>query len=343
MELHAFPCEHAPVKKVKTMRFSEQELSILAACETEADLSMKEVATRARVREHVARRALMKFQDEGIIQKRAYVNSFLLGTAPFLFVFSFNTSARRNRERFFQFLRSMPEVSFLSEVGGSFNLFVEARFSSIYQIQAFLDRLSNAIGNVFEEKQVLALTSMCDFPTLAPASSRTKLREFYTSVSNQSIKLDATDLNVLNGIAANWGEPNTKLAKKLALPASTLEYHIKQLTKAGVLIGTRYLVNLVALGFSVVYQLISVKSCDPEIRESMLKFARAHNAVHCFRTFLGAWDIMLECHFRSNEENLRFVEKLLEENAQHIDKVESLTVLYHEKISDCTVQSSSKL
>jgi len=319
------------------MKLSAKELEILAACETEAELTFPAIAKRTGTKEHVVRRALDTLTKKGVIRRRAYINSFLLGTAPYLLAFALNTDGKRQRRKLLEYLQTLREVSYFSEVGGRFNIFTEIRFRSVHQIQSFLDQLSLEFGNVFEEKEILALTSMSDLPTLAKIKDRPRLREFATSISSLTVDLQELDLQILQSLSQSFEESNTRIAKRLNIPLSTFEYHVKRLEKIGLILGSRYQIDLSLLGLTTFNHLVSARGFHPALREKMLDFARHDPAVHCFRTFIGAWDFLFECHYQSSEESIEFVERLDAAHGADIDWVESVPVLKHGKVSDCTV------
>jgi hypothetical protein len=97
-------------------------------------------------------------------------------------------------------------------------------------------------------------------------------------------------------------------------------------------------VNLLGIGRQFFYHLVSTKGFHPEIRKALLDFARSETCCNTFRTFIGPWDVLFECHYDNASESLDFVERLLERYGPVIAKVETLSVLVHTKGLDCTVK-----
>ncbi len=322
------------------MKLTPKELKILAACETEADLSIAMIAKRTGSPEHVVQRVLQLLSQQGVIHRRAYMNSFLVGTIPFLIGFALNPDGRKIQKKLDSYLIKRPEVSYVAHVSGRFNLFIEARFTSTHQIQNFLDQLSLECGNIFSKKEILSLTAMYDLPVFANLSERLNLREFATSVSDKIAKLDKIDYQILQELSKSWEEPNTQISKRLNIPVSTFDYHVKRMRKDGVLLGARYFPNLFNMGFHTYYHAISMKGFHPELRERVLNYVRKEKSVHCLRVFLGAWDFLIECHYSSAAESIEFTDNFVEEFSIDISNIESYSVLKLEKVSDCTVNNN---
>lgn len=319
------------------MTLSSQERTILTACEMQADLTMQAIAKRAGVAEHVARRVITKLQDNGVVTRRLYMNSFLLGSLPYVVALTLSPSGQKVRGELHTYLLSQPEVGFLAHVSGHYNVFCEVRAESIFTLREFLDRLSVRFGSIFLDKQILALTSMNDFPVTASPGERNLSKEFATELMTTKCSLSPLDIKILQTLAKRWDDSVTSLARTLGQPASTVEYHLKKLRSEGVIVGSRYFVNLSALRHHFFYHLVSIKSFHPQIRHSMLCHARSEPCCNTFRSFIGPWDMLFECHYETTEEGLRFVERLLARHGADISKVETLSVLAHEKGSDCTV------
>jgi DNA-binding Lrp family transcriptional regulator len=303
----------------------------------EADLTMQAIAKRAGIAEHVARRVLTKLHDKGVVTRRLYMNSFLLGTLPYVVALTLSAAGQKVREELHQYLLSHSHVGFLAHVSGHYNLFCEVRAKNILALREFLDCLSIRFGSIFADKQVLALTSMNDFPVTATSSERSVSKEYATELVATTRSLGPIEVRILQGLAKRWDDSITSLARALGQPASTVEYHVKKLRSEGVILGSRYFVNLFALRHHFFYHLVSMKSFHPQIRNGLLAYARSESCCNTFRSFIGPWDILFECHYETPQEGLNFVERLLARHGAEISKVETLSVLAYEKGSDCTV------
>lgn len=325
------------------MKLSQKEIRVLAVCETNAQISVEQISKKSGLKPHVVRHALKSLENRLIIHRRAYFNSFLLGTLPYLFAFSLSTEGKRKKTKLLQYLKSSPEVSYFAEVGGSYNVFVEVRSENTFRLQSFLDRLSLSFGNIFEAKALLALTSMNDFSVTASISERPSVREFATELLTTRVDLDPKDLLILKNLALHWGDSDAKVARQMNMPLTSYDYHLKKMVKSGLILGARYHLDLARVGLHTFYHLVSARGFHPNLRQKMLDFARKDPAVHCLRTFIGEWDFIFECHYDDYAFSIDFVERLDHALGAEIESINSLPVLKHVKVSDCTVFDTKKL
>jgi DNA-binding Lrp family transcriptional regulator len=322
------------------MSLLPQERAILAVCEMEADLTIPEIAKRARVAEHIARRIIMKLQDSGIVKRRLYMNSFLLGTSPYLVALALSAQSQNVHSDLHEYLLAQPQVGFIARVSGSYNLFCEVRAENVFTLKNFLDRLSQRFGSIFSDKQILPLTAMNDFPVTANSDERRQSKEFATGLSATKATLGCLDVKILHSLGREWNDSTTALARSLGQPASTIDYHLKKLRSDGIIIGARYFINLLVMKHHFFYHLVSTKGFHQQIRDDLLNFARSEPCCNTFRSLIGRWDVLLECHYETPKESLEFLERLLAHRGGEISGVETLSVLTHEKGSDCTVANT---
>jgi DNA-binding Lrp family transcriptional regulator len=321
------------------MRLTEQQRKVIAACETEGDFTLAEIAARVALPQHTVRRALDRLESNQIIKRRVYVNSFLIGTAPYLIALSLSVEGRQQEHEMEAFLAKRPEVSFMSRVSDKYDLLIEVRCRAVYDVHTFLHVLAGRFPRSLDSKHVLAVTSLLDLPVLATLSERRKLAEFQIGVVNRVVPLDDLDRQILTLLTYDWRDSSAKLAKKCGAPLSTIDYRLQRLRSQGVIVGTRYWIDVEQLGLSTFYHFVSTKGFGEDCEQRMKAIARNNTCVHTFRCFIGSWDYLFECHYGDPRESLKFVEQLCREMSDEITRVSSVAVVRHRKVSDCTVSS----
>jgi hypothetical protein len=105
------------------MALQSQGRAILAVCEMEADLTIPEIAKRSNVAEHVAWRVIQKLHESGVVTRRLYMNSFLLGTSPYLVALTLSMDGQNMRQKLNDYLLDLPQVGFIANISASYNLF----------------------------------------------------------------------------------------------------------------------------------------------------------------------------------------------------------------------------
>jgi DNA-binding Lrp family transcriptional regulator len=131
------------------------------------------------------------------------------------------------------------------------------------------------------------------------------------------------------------------LAKELGIPASTLTYRIERMKREGLIVTARYWMNVAKVGGHRFAHLVAVRVPSAKLKAAFFQFARESKGVFVIRSFLGRWDFLLETHHEKGEEVAEFTSLLHARFPVEIAERETLSVLTHTKVSDCTARATT--
>ncbi len=137
--------------------------------------------------------------------------------------------------------------------------------------------------------------------------------------SRQLLKLDANDWKILSEIKDNARQPLTKIAKKVHLSRSAVEYRLKQMHQEQLITGYRTLINIHKLGYKSYHVFLDAHT--PHEEKELL--ARAIDADYVNALILYSGRYNLEISILAKDE-LDFLEKY----AQLVDKIHFRKDLY---------------
>jgi DNA-binding Lrp family transcriptional regulator len=150
------------------------------------------------------------------------------------------------------------------------------------------------------------------------------------------IKLLDNDLEILSALAED-GEANLQaLARKLALPVTTLEYRLQRLKKAQVLRGTRYLVDVGRLGFQPYIHLLTLKGLSDEVHERLRQFCCKAPQIHYTVECLGNWDYEIGSVNRNGKEVIALQTSLEQLLGHELANIQSEPLLVTHKVVSCS-------
>ena len=322
------------------MTFTSKEIRVLAACEMNADLSMQEIADRAGVKLHVARYILTDLIERGLITRRAYINSYLLGTFPFHLLFSLSSDYVEHKDKIIEFMKQQPEISFVAELAGAVQCWAEARAQNAFELEEIFYRISERFGDVFQEKEILIMPWHADLPVVVPTKLRTQAHMFETRDTDKKVKLDSSDCRILEVIAKNWEMSNQALARIVELPNSTVDYRLKNMRDSGLIIGSRFYLNFPRSDKHHFVHFGALRGLSSSLRERFRAFALKEECVWIVRSFVGRWDFMFETHHSLPNESLDFAARLHHTFPKEIVLRQTVPVLQFSKVSDCTTPRS---
>ena len=321
------------------MKLSDAERAVLEAAEFFADAPISEVARLAKVAPHVANNAIRRMINRGLIERRAYLDSYLLGTRPFMIFATIPAHRERSRKDFLVYLKKHPSISFVAEVVGTYNIWFELRSEEIFGIEEVLLEIAKRFGDILLKQDILAMPSHADFNFLLEERSR-RLNAPYieTKFTSRSVSLDAIDFTILRALAKSWVSSQKALARELAIAPSTLSYRIDRMRRERLIVAARFWINREKLGGHRFAHLVSVRVPSEKLKSAFFQFAREQSGVFLLRSFLGRWNFLLETYHQKAEDVAEFTSALHDRFPIEIAERETLTVLTLSKTSDCTAR-----
>jgi len=108
------------------------------------------------------------------------------------------------------------------------------------------------------------------------------------------MQLDDTDRRILRRLQADPGLSTGALAEQAGVTPATCSRRLEKLTRAGIIRGTRAVIDWAALGWEVEVSLrFTLDKTDPRAFDEFLAAARAVEEVTEIQTFLGRVDVRL--------------------------------------------------
>ena len=114
--------------------------------------------------------------------------------------------------------------------------------------------------------------------------------------------MDQTDYNILSALQQNAREKKSVLARKLGIPATTLQERIRRLEKKGVIEGYKYALNAEKVGLGV--QAFIAVSLKHHESNAIREFERGVTEIPCIRAsyhLSGRFDYMLHISVKDLE------------------------------------------
>jgi len=122
----------------------------------------------------------------------------------------------------------------------------------------------------------------------------------------QNVSLDAIDRKILKFLIKNARMPFLEIARECGISGAAIHQRIRKLTEAGVILGSRLIVDPKMLGFDVCAHIgISLK--DPMLlQQTMEKLKEIPEIVEC-HFITGDWTILAKIYCLDNEHLMRTI------------------------------------
>jgi DNA-binding Lrp family transcriptional regulator len=307
---------------------------VIGALQLAPDTALSVIAKSLGIRSHSARYALDRARKTGLVERRYFINLFRLGYQQHEIFFSLSSEKRNDRKRLMSELTQHRAVSWMGTFGGEFQYGINICVKHQRDLINFLRTLSERYGQIFLEKQFAQRVSLVFYGNryLLPRRGKQKTLEYSLDVTPSTI--DEVDNNILRHIT-QFGESSTyDTARALGLPKSTVDYRMRGLRAAGIIVGSYLSVRSHRFGMLTYICLLSAKGISAEFEASVERFCDEHPSVTILIRTIGSWDFELVLNVESGQEILSLGEDLLEELGNFLQSYRMLPVFAYNKISE---------
>lgn len=314
------------------MLLSENERLVLAAACLDADLPALELAHRTGLKEHIVRRALDSFETKGITRRVTYIDVYPLGYHYFEVYFRFLPGIA-NKADIISYLQQSPRVSYFAQTGGDleFNIDVIGRKPS--DVIDFLDQLAEFSKGVIAEKKILVVESLSDYPLRFLAPSLSGQRTLSFGNTKTLVSIDELDHNILRLVSIKQMRSIAELARALGAKASTVQYRLDRLKENGVIVGCRFIPNLLQLGYQVFDFQIQTRGVSKAVKDAVNLLADREPAVYALLRTVGDWDFLLIAALTSTEQVDRLTATISDALGKDLVRITAHPLIRHHKIS----------
>ena len=315
-------------------KLTPKEGVILAAAQLQANATAKALSDETGIAEHLVRYSLNKFEQAGLLNRRAMLNPSRIGLVPYALFFSVTYETSSAEKLLAEILVSSALTAGVFEVGGDFQFGMLLYAEEPFEVFDFVGRLADVKGVTLIEKSI------------GIRMSTTLLRRRYLGARPSAVEkitiergpavyaVDELDHRILKGLTQTKHESRRDLARLLNLPHTTLDTRVRKLEEAGVIAGYVYGMDIQKLGLSTSRILFSTKGSPQRIWEKVSEFgAREHNVLQLARS-LGSWDYELLVETPTGREVVEITRRLHDALGNAVLGVKTLPVYRYLKVNE---------
>ncbi len=305
---------------------SEIDKQIFSSSQLAADYPLTQTARLLGLKEQTVRRSLTKLLDNGIIFVRPLINWSALGLERYYLYFSLSSKGESDTREVLNFLENAPELSFLHATSGEYQYLASLLVPGPNGAMAFMKRLQNCFGYVFEKKSLTNLQRSLFFGRGYLSDTKKIIDCIETKIGMPIRNIDEIDRALLSHIFSNNFLSLAELSRTLKLPHSTVAYRLKRLRDDSVIAGFVYGLPK-PLPNTCSTRIFIYPRGSLQFAEKLEEFARSHPNVVAMNSMLGEWDFELAVETLGAEALLKFQSEFLDRFSAMIAKAPSIQTL----------------
>lgn len=286
------------------MRLTENQREILYSMRLDADIQLVKLARALGMRHHTVRYALKRLEEGGVVSRFAYINLASLGYTEYDVISNLSLYGDERRAQFFDELKSASNVIEIFETAGSKHCAFTICAHSPGEVDRYLKELTQKVGDVLVTPQICARIGDSTYPPKYLTKRKPPYPEM--SMSGEAVRgtppVDSLDQKILGTLARHVGLPHRRLAQRLAIPLSTLEYRLANLRKRNIYLGNLFVIRPQAFGYQQFLALVSLRGLTQKLDQQVARFGLNHRDVTYLVRWLGPYQYALALTCRDADE-----------------------------------------
>ncbi len=303
---------------------SETEAAIFTVAQNNADMSIKELAKLARVRQHTARYALDKLIEERRLQLFPLIRFSRFGLCTYIVVLAIRPDAQV--EGVMRHLRSIEGCSWTAFYTGTLAIETWLLAASPQQLQARLRDITEGLKGAVTVRSMTLMTSYRFYGRRYFSHQLLPVEPLESEFPGRAT-FEESDHLALQAIQAQYAAGAGERRAPSPLPDSTLRYRLARLRKEGILACVRLTVAAALRTREMVGLYISDIRKPAELERKLDAWARRTPELVSVCSGLGHFDKKVSVEIRKDSDLRPVLDSLLASCGEHIGSIESRVLM----------------
>ncbi len=258
------------------------------------------------------------------------INITKLGYTSFRTMICLSNLTKQKHQAIIDYLMKHPNVLWIVDCGGRWDILVNIIAKNVNHYAIMLKELRSIFPEQIQNYDVLTTVEVIYFGRDYFFNSTRNSRHIKAFGDEQeSIEVDAVDLEILNVLSEKARIPIIFIANKLNLSPNTVINRIKRLKQNNIITGYKPLIHLDITPYKGYKALIKLHNTIEQKENEMISFLHKENEVVGIIRLVGMWDFEIEFEVQSNEELLSLTRNFRDAFKDVIKEFEVIP-LFHE-------------
>lgn len=305
-------------------KINSKDLRLLYNLDLNARDSFAQIGQRCGLSKETAANRIHALEESGVIRGYNVVFDIgQLGYTGYGTYLKLSSISDKKLEKLNVTLNKHPNVYWVAQAGGNFDLLVSTQAKSPLQLNTILEELQSE-HPIIDSVAIAPRLSVAQFSRDYLLDGKSTRRVLKFTALLEPHEVDEVDRNILSELSEDSRRSVVDIAKNLGLARSTVQIHLKQLEDSGVIQGYTALIDATALDYESYVLLISLNHNTPAVRKQLFDYAKSNPHVINLIEQMGAWQIEMSCelpdqkalHHLIKDLRLRFEDDIASIDAQ---------------------------
>lgn len=292
---------------VETDALDKKLLSLLYL---DSRMSFKQLGKKMHLSSGAVERRLRQLQKNRVIQLlMANVNMTRLGLKSYRIYLKFDAMDEETENQVLALFENYSRTNWGVVCEGEYDVLWRIVAKDELEVENALNLLTEKFGQKIIEKNVVASTyqTYLDWNRAFGGTRHPALPlEKVTAIT----KIDVKDLGILAMVYGNARVTTVEIAGAVKLSPDAVQYRLRKLSKAGIIMGSTAWFDARKLGFEYYKLLIGFRSMTGDREKKFLEYCSSHDNVVFVNKCFGSWDMEVDIIVEDVVELHRFIREI---------------------------------
>ncbi len=308
-----------------------KDKKILYELEQNSRQSLSQIAKKTKLSQQVISYRLDILQREKIITNFfTLINFTNLGYTSYRIMLRLSNTSKQKYKEIIDLCVNHPNVLWLNSCGGKYDFIINIMAKNIIHFDQIFRKIKEKFPEQIQNYDILTHLEMSYFGRDYLVKKKRETEQIpYFGRELKVIKLNKTDLKILNILSENARVNIIEIASQLKITANTIVNRIKNLEKSGIIQAYKPLLHVEKIGYQSYKLLIKFQDITEQKEKQLINFVQRNANVIGIIKLVGLWDFEIEVEVESYDKLYQFVMDVRDEFKEIIKEFETLS-LHHD-------------
>ncbi len=304
---------------------------ILAELESDSGQNLSQLAKKLNISRQLMRYRFLSLQKRNIITGfYTIINFALFGYTLYRTMIRLSQITPKKQEEIVSFLKSQPNVEWLVECGGRWDLIVNIMARNVIQYNQFMRELQERFPEHILHYDTLTTVEIHDFGRDYLVDRKREAKDiFYFGREYKFVELDGLDIKILDLISENARMNFAETGKRLGVNPNTLIKRTRNMIKNGIIRGFKPVINLANTPYSAHKALIKFQNITEKRKDEIADELESDSNILAILKLIGPWDFEVEFEVDSKQREQELV-RAIRDKYHHVINSMEVIPLYRE-------------
>ncbi len=300
-----------------------KDMKILYELDKNSRQSNSEIGKKVRLSKEVVKYRIDRMIENGVIIKfNTITNYFKLGFSKYRLFLRFKDVDKEKLEEIGNYFRENGKAEWVVSCTGRWDMVVTFHLRNVNEFDDEMQKMMNKFSFFIQEKATATTLHLVHHlrEYLKASESREMKPVVYHTSADEQFDVDGVDMEILKMLANNARMPVIYIGKRIGMTPRTVQYRMRRLEKAGVILAYKVLVDPKKMGNVFCKAIIYLASSNKKKIDKFVRYCSSIPEAIWPQRVLGTWDFEIDFEIESYD---KFQERFFEIKEKFSDIIQN--------------------